>query len=195
VEQSGLPVWRAAWAFAEFQAGGRDAAREVLAAMAGPEIALPRDSSWLAALSLLAEICAGLGARVEAERVHRALLPHAGVQVVAGVGMLHLGPVTRFLGQTATVIGDHHAAERFLDRALADDRRLGARSSELRTRLARVEPLRSRRAGPAAVRAERRRARELAAHSGLEGELEVEHGRSTAARIGRRTPRVRQPPI
>jgi len=100
VDQSRVSSWRAAQAFAELQGGERDAAREALASLVGSGIGIPRDYSWLAGLGLLAELCAGLGARKEAEQVHRALLPHAGVQVVAGIGMLHLGPVTRFLGLT-----------------------------------------------------------------------------------------------
>lgn len=172
VRDATTPVWHVALASADLAAGGARAARAALQTLVTPHgPALPRDYAWLAAVSALAELCAGLGAREEASIVHEALLAFRARHVVAGVGMLHLGPVERFLGQTATVLGRHDEAQALLDRALAEDLRLGARSSELRTRAARVALLRARGASRGEVSAERRRAREIARRAGLEGEL------------------------
>jgi len=166
------PAWRVALAAADLAAGDVRAARAALPLLATPRgLAFPRDHAWLAGTSGLAELCARLDAREEAAAVHEALIPFAGRHVVVGIGMLHLGSVERFLGETATTLGHFDEAEHRLARALAEDRRLGARSSELRTRAARLALLRARGASRSAISEEHRRARAIARRAGLEGEL------------------------
>lgn len=70
------------------------------------------DGVWApVAASLLAEMAAITGDETAAERAIEALEPRSGLAIVIGIGSAHLGPVDRYLGLAATVIGDGRGSE------------------------------------------------------------------------------------
>ena len=111
----------------ELELGRSAEARRAFDALAADAFAaLPRDSEWLFCLCVLAEVAARLGDRSAAEVLHRLLSPYAAVNAMAA-GEVMLGPVARFAGILATVLGRHDDAARQLEAALAIDVRIGAR--------------------------------------------------------------------
>lgn len=94
---------------------------------------LPHDSEWLPALTQAAETVQLVGGHQVARWLHDALLPHAGLFVVEGIGALLRGSVERHLGGLAALLGDRAAAVGHFERALEANRRTGARLLVART--------------------------------------------------------------
>jgi hypothetical protein len=82
----------------------------------------------MTALVLLAPVCLRLGDRARAARIYELLLPFAELNVVANPGgWFCWGSAHGALGALAAARGDDDAAERHLERAIAENHRLGAR--------------------------------------------------------------------
>jgi DNA-binding CsgD family transcriptional regulator len=87
-----------------------------------------RPSLWLAALVYLADACALLGDEAAAEALYPELAAYEGGNVMVGHLVACYGATDRYLGMTASVLGDWDRAERHFQAALALDTRLGART-------------------------------------------------------------------
>lgn len=139
-----VPVWRCAQALLRLRSGRVDEAREALALLSRHGFQdIPADGSWLVAVTLLAEVAAGLG-DVDAARALTGLLtPHAERVVVSSRGASCNGAVAHHLGVLAAARGEHEAAVHHLERALVVHESIGARPAGVRTRLALAASLRA----------------------------------------------------
>ena len=88
---------------------------------------LPKDVNWLAAMSLLGEAIAMIGATEHAELVYELLLPYQGLTIVLARAAACKGPVDRVLGLLAQAMGRPDDAERHLDDAVEIATRMGDR--------------------------------------------------------------------
>lgn len=157
-------LWRAALARVLAAQGRADSARQELERLAARDFAdLPRDRSFIPALSLLAETATLLADAPRAALLYDLLLPYAGRAVVLGPGAACLGSAARSLGLLATALGRPDDAERQLEAAVAANARLGARPYRAHAEhdLARALALRGR-------AADRERALSLAARAAAE---------------------------
>jgi tetratricopeptide (TPR) repeat protein len=94
---------------------------------------LPRDYTWLSSVAFLSEVCASLGDADRAAMLYQLLLPYAERNVVAGRLSACVGPVARFLGMLARMMGRYGEAAQHFEEALASGRRMGARPLMART--------------------------------------------------------------
>ena len=88
--------------------------------------ALPRDGEWVFNLSVLAQIAVYLDERERAETLYDALLPYAHRNATL-TGEIAVGPVSRYLGLLAALLGRQGEADRHFEDALAMNERMGAR--------------------------------------------------------------------
>lgn len=132
-----VPAWRCALAGLYAATGRReDAARELEHVSAADFRDIPRDNSWLVAMTMLADACARLHDQQRAALLYEALLPYRELVVVAGIAAACGGAVTHSLGLLATTLERWDSAAAHFDDALAVHRRLGARPAIARTQLA-----------------------------------------------------------
>ncbi len=121
------PGWRAVLAMLLMERGRTEEASQELRRLAGEDFAnLPPDGDWLTSVVLVAELSAGLGDLDRAARAYELLLPHAGVNIVAGQGVLCLGSAARYIGKLASALGRHEEASRHFERALEANMKLRA---------------------------------------------------------------------
>jgi hypothetical protein len=123
-----------------------EAAQDLEAAMASDPSTWQHDGNWLPCVAMLAEVCAAVGDRARAARLHQLLVPFAGTQVVLFDGIALLGPVDYFLGLLGLTAGDVAGGVRDLEAALEQCRRLGTTALAERV----LEALERGRAGGAA---------------------------------------------
>jgi hypothetical protein len=129
-----LQAFKPALALAHCQAGDSPAARNILTALADDGFAtLPRDVTWLSAVSLAAEVCAAMREDAVAKQLYELLRPHAHHMMVVGWGACSPGSVDRYLGMLATTFGSFEIASRHFRSALALERRMSAPVPEART--------------------------------------------------------------
>lgn len=158
------PAWRASIARLLVATGRTDEARAELARVARSRFAdVPRDRGWIVTLALAAEVACAVGATRVAALTEKALGPYAHLSVVAGSGILYYGPVSHHLGLAAIARAEWDTAVERLERALAAERRAGARLWEARTRIALARALEGR-----GRPADRARARALAGAAAAE---------------------------
>ncbi len=141
-----LVAWRAALALLLLELGREDEARaefEALAARGFDD--LPRDANWLIGVTLLAEVCGGLGDGVRAEALYAQLEPYSGRNVVVGRAATCNGSASRLLGILAAAMGAWELAEGHFISALAMHERMGARPWCARTQTAYARMLLTRR--------------------------------------------------
>jgi tetratricopeptide (TPR) repeat protein len=115
-----VPAWRAALGRLLWDSGDVEQAQrelDVLAAHGFEDI--PRDGNWMIAMTLLAELTAGLGDARRAARLYELLLPFEGVNVVIGLAAVCYGSAARYLGQLAACLGHRDRAVAHFERALA----------------------------------------------------------------------------
>jgi DNA-binding CsgD family transcriptional regulator len=124
----GAGAWRPGLASLLADLGMQDEARQVLATVAADGLDVFRRSLWLASLTYLTDACAALGDRRLAALLYPELLPHAGQILVIGHVVAVYGAADRFLGMLAATLGDRERAAAHFERALALDRRAGART-------------------------------------------------------------------
>lgn len=141
-----VPAWRCALAQFYVIAGREAEARSELDALAAGGFAdLPRDSTWLTVMSLLANVCARLGDVPRAALLYDLLWPYAGRVAVSRFSVL-LAPIDQRLGMLAGLLGRYDAAEEHFAGALALAERMRALPWQAETRYHWAEMLR-RRAG------------------------------------------------
>jgi tetratricopeptide (TPR) repeat protein len=139
--------WRCGLALVLGDLGREDEARRELEHLAAEDFEdVPRDTLWIASLSLLAELCALLDDKRRARRLYELLVPYEGRNVVS-MGAAYLGPVARYLGLLAMTNGEHERALGHLETARAAAERMGARPMVVLTTLEVAEVL-ARRDGP-----------------------------------------------
>jgi len=112
-----------------------EAAGEIERARAGSLVDAPGDFLHLPSLAILAELVAAAGDDQSRQRVHAALAPFSGRQVVLGFGMGFLGPVDQYLGELAAGCAMFDEARAHFDNAAAQAARLGAARWVARARL------------------------------------------------------------
>src|SRR2546425_7164074 len=95
---------------------------------------LPRDQTFAAAIALLSEVVAQVGAPQHAPGLAELLRPHAGHLVLGGPAIACFGAVDRFLGMLAAASGDHERAESLYASAAALEEARGGRPGLARTR-------------------------------------------------------------
>ena len=129
----GSGAWRPARAALFAELGMELEARRELDAILSDDLGALRESLWLASLTYLADAAAALHDEPTARLVYRELAPHAGTNVMIGVGVTCYGAADRYLGMLAAVLGDADAAESHLCTAMAINRRMGAATWIART--------------------------------------------------------------
>ena len=139
-----VPAWRAGLARLLVEVGRVVEARREFDALAAERFDdIPRDGSWMLAVTLLAEVSVALGDVPRAARLHELLLPHRDANVVIGVGALCQGSVARYLGALAACTGAEGEAREHFERALAANRALRAPVCVAHTQLDYVAALRT----------------------------------------------------
>jgi tetratricopeptide (TPR) repeat protein len=94
---------------------------------AGRFNSLRRDSTWIASISVLAEICRILNDREAGSILYDLLLPYAGRNAIIEIPVC-FGPVRRYLGILATLLGRSDEAQEHFRLALEHSQRIGARA-------------------------------------------------------------------
>jgi len=108
--------------------GMEDEARRELRELVDEGLGALRPSLWLASLVYLADACALLGDVEAAAVLYPELAAYRGSNVMIGHLVACYGAMDRYLGMTATVLGDWERAEEHFHAALALNTRLGART-------------------------------------------------------------------
>jgi tetratricopeptide (TPR) repeat protein len=123
-----LVTVRCALAVLYCELGRTEDARREFDLLVGDDLAeLPEDGTRIAALALLAEVCAFLGDAYHAGRLYTALLPFARYNVVLGAALACVGSTSRYLGLLATAMARWDEAARHYEDAIAMHTRMGAR--------------------------------------------------------------------
>ena len=139
------------------------------------------EAQWPMELAFLAEAALALG-DVEAARTLRPLLAaYQGMNLVCGTMVATFGSADRFLGRIAALLGDHGAAERHLNTALAMDRRMRSAVHTAET-LAHLALLAAGTGRPGRANALAREARDLAGAHGQHRVLRMLHALTPADR-------------
>lgn len=114
---------------ADAESGRLDDARAGLDAFAAHDFAdLPRDFLWLTAIVLLAIVCRRLGDAHRASKLYELLAPFSELNLVVNPGgWFCWGSAHGPLGVLAATLGRDDDAERHLERAIAENHRVGAR--------------------------------------------------------------------
>ncbi len=119
------PAWRAALAVVLCESDQSDRAAPELDQLLNRRFSdVPFDGDWLSAMTLLCDACTALGIQPHMAKLYEALLPHAGVNAVAGIGTLCFGSVERYLGKLAAALGRVDEAGGHFQRALEANRAL-----------------------------------------------------------------------
>lgn len=126
----GIPLFRALAMNINWLLGKREQARHDYEQLAARNFQdLGRDIGFLPCVSVLTQVCAGIGDRRRAALLYRLLAPHSAMNTVLGP-LVFFGPVAFHLGVLADVMGDFDRAQSHFDAALAACRRLKARAWE-----------------------------------------------------------------
>ena len=121
------PAWRAALSMVLCETGKDAEARAELELLAAHEFEdVPHDGDWLTTMTLLSDVCAGLGDARRATIVYEALTPHAETNVVIGLAAVCLGSAARFLGKLAATMGHQRKAAEHFTRAIEANTELRA---------------------------------------------------------------------
>ncbi len=123
----GIVAWNAALATLLLETGREPEARTEFEATAANDFRdIPNDGDWMIAMTLLADLSAGLGDARRSQILYELLLPYRDVNVVIGLGAVCLGSAARFLGRLAGATGRREEAAEHFERALAGNEALGA---------------------------------------------------------------------
>ncbi|HET9938148.1 MAG TPA: LuxR C-terminal-related transcriptional regulator, partial [Gaiella sp.] len=126
--QAHAGAWRPGLAAVLAELGMEVEARRELDAILAEGLGALRPSLWLGSLVYLADACAALGDETCARVLYPELAAYAGSNVMIGHLVACYGAMDRYLGMTASVLGDWERAEVHFQAALALNTRLGART-------------------------------------------------------------------
>jgi DNA-binding CsgD family transcriptional regulator/tetratricopeptide (TPR) repeat protein len=118
--------WRPGLVAVLAELGMEREARRELARLASEGIDGFRASLWLATLAYLADASTALGDETMAAIVYPELEPLAGATVMIGHLVACYGSADRYLGMLAATLGEADRAERHFERAMAQNKRMGA---------------------------------------------------------------------
>ncbi len=118
--------WRPGLVAALVELGMEDEARRELSRLAAEGIDGFRSSLWLATLTYLTDACAALGDEAMAAIVYPELEPFAGTNVMIGHLVACYGTADRYLGMLAATLGEPGRATEHFERALEQNRGMGA---------------------------------------------------------------------
>ncbi len=105
-EYPGLPIWRCGLSLLYCELGRRAEAQRDFERLAAAEFKhIPKDGNWLAAMTLLAEVCVFLEDVPRATLLYELLIPFADLNAVVGCGAASYGSVAVYLGMLAGVCG------------------------------------------------------------------------------------------
>ena len=121
-------AWRPGLSVLYAELGMDDDARSELHRVLDGGLGRLRSSLWIASLVYLADTCAALGDREAAGVLYPELARYAGGNVMIGHLVGCYGAMDRYLGMTASVLGEWERAEAHFRSALALNTRLGART-------------------------------------------------------------------
>jgi hypothetical protein len=131
-----IPGWQTLWALILLESGNEDAARETFEHVAADDFSsIPRDGSWLGAMTYSSEVAVGLGDTARAQQLYDRLRPFADRNVVIGFAVACLGSTSRPLALLAASLGRHDDAVRHFEAAISMNERMGARPFLARTQL------------------------------------------------------------
>ncbi len=126
-ETAVVPAWRCGLAdFYSVTGRPTEARRELDALAAGDFGGVPRDSTWLTAMSLLAGVCGRLGDARRAAILYDLLCPYAGRIAIARPLVVLVGSIDHRLGGLAALLDRHEAADAHFERALGIAERMRA---------------------------------------------------------------------
>jgi DNA-binding CsgD family transcriptional regulator len=129
-------VWRPGLAAVLAELGMEDEARHELERVRLEGFDRLRSSLWVASLTYLADASSIVGDRALAALVYPEMAPLSGANVVVGHGVACYGAADRFLGLLAATLADFDRAAAHFERAMAINRRMGARTWLAHTMLA-----------------------------------------------------------
>ncbi|MDQ6605142.1 MAG: AAA family ATPase [Actinomycetota bacterium] len=122
-----VPAWRAVFAWLQAELGQTEEALAAFDGLAADGFeALPRDGNWIAALSVLAELCVRVGDARRAESLYPLLLPFGDLNVTVALAIGCLGSAQRYLGLLAALTGHQDQAVAHLEQAIEANARLQA---------------------------------------------------------------------
>jgi tetratricopeptide (TPR) repeat protein len=141
----GIPGFRAALALCYYELDRPEDARLHFSLLAANHFKdIPYDMAWSSAMTILAEVCAGLGDQTSAGVLLDRLQPYPGI--MADNGLSTFGAIDRYLGLLTATRGELDAADRYFAAAAELHRRIGAPIWLARTQLDWARALRRRRA-------------------------------------------------
>jgi tetratricopeptide (TPR) repeat protein len=130
----GIPAWRCAVPAVHAELGQEREARSIFSELSAHGYAdLPRDSGFLAGLSLLSETCAYLKDERAAAELYELLRPYSEYTVVVAQSVLCRGAVSQYLGLLAGTMRRWSDAEEHFQHALRLNAKLAARPAMTRT--------------------------------------------------------------
>ena len=118
--------WRPGLVAVLAELGMEREARRELSRLAAEGIEQFRASLWLGTLAYMTDACAALGDEATAALVYPELESMEGSTVMIGHLVACYGSADRYLGMLAATLGESELAERHFERAIAENRRMGA---------------------------------------------------------------------
>jgi DNA-binding CsgD family transcriptional regulator len=118
--------WRPGLVAVLAELGMEREARRELSRLAGEGIDGFRTSLWLATLAYLTDACAALEDEAMAAIIYPELEPLAGTNVMIGHLVACYGAADRYLGMLAATLGEPGLAEEHFERAIEQNRQMGA---------------------------------------------------------------------
>jgi DNA-binding CsgD family transcriptional regulator/tetratricopeptide (TPR) repeat protein len=118
--------WRPGLAVVLTELGMESEAKRELSRLATEGIDRYQVSLWLATLTYLTDACAAVGDKRMAAIIYPKLEPLAGTNVMIGHLVACYGAADRYLGMLAATLGEPGRAEEHFERAMEQNRRMGA---------------------------------------------------------------------
>lgn len=144
VQERSNSSWKPGLALMYTELGHPEKARAIFNDLAANGFAdIPQDGVWAVSITFLAEVCASLGQRDDAEVLYRLLSPYKGYAVVASEWAC-FGAGSRFLGQLAATMRNWHQAEEHFELALKMNAAMAARPALAHTQFQYARMLRAR---------------------------------------------------
>jgi class 3 adenylate cyclase/tetratricopeptide (TPR) repeat protein len=119
-------IWKPGLMLIASDLGFHQQARAHFEVLAQSDFAFPMDAKRPITLTYLAEVCAGLGDSLRAEKLYELLLPYRDVAILAPPSTLCCGAGAHYLGLLAATMSDWDSAESHFNASVAMNERLKA---------------------------------------------------------------------